>query len=659
MNSFNGPARWLVMVVVCAWIMTGGNKVLAQNYCVNPPPGTGTGSFTLSRARTCVNLPITVTNTLAGAQNITYNYQYSGLGLPVANLTPATSISYTTPGSFTILQVGTSSATGFAKCETVTILPTEAISFTIQSCGNQQATASFQFTPNTEQYDEVEVDWGDGVIQRFALATLKASSATHQYPNTTLRQVSVRGRYTAIADCNALTTTKDVTPIAGTGGTPFISQLITLNDASVQMRLQGPPNVAYEVLHKQPDGTFKTLSDRQRDGSMPIFGVNTTTSQCFQVRSVNSCIPTTSNEDYCTIALAATAVPGQNNVSWNPYTGASPTIFWRLQRNAVAVGIPGNTSKSTKTYTDQNNILCNTQYCYQLTADAGRTTIVSNFACATGISNNQPTSLSDVIVSVQGNGQVSVRTTNPNPTGSGTYTLIVTRADGSSGTFREIGQAINQAIFDDPTARTADQSFCYQLILRNECGQLSPPSAPACTIHLTSKTPGALDWTADSPFSGKPVAEYEVVFLDRLSGAEIKRQSVGGNTHFDPDRNDPNIATYRYEIVAISATKQTSRSNPYELPTQEAGIFAPTAFAPNGFNRRFQMKGDFTNDFKLTIFNRWGTVVYSTTSFRDEDGWDGTSDGQPAPAGNYAWRAEVRDKAGKQTVKASSVLLIR
>ena len=71
------------------------------------------------------------------------------------------------------------------------------------------------------------------------------------------------------------------------------------------------------------------------------------------------------------------------------------------------------------------------------------------------------------------------------------------------------------------------------------------------------------------------------------------------------------------------------------------------------------MKGDFTNDFKLTIFNRWGTVVYSTTSFKDEDGWDGTADGQPAPAGNYAWRAEVRDKAGKQTVKASSVLLIR
>ena len=148
------------------------------------------------------------------------------------------------------------------------------------------------------------------------------------------------------------------------------------------------------------------------------------------------------------------------------------------------------------------------------------------------------------------------------------------------------------------------------------------------------------------------------MFIDRTSGVEIRRQSVGGNTHFEPDRNDLNSAIYRYEIVAINALNQTSRSNPYELQA-EAGIFAPTAFAPNGVNSRFQVKGDFTDDFRLTIFNRWGAVAYSTTSFKDEDGWDGNVSGQPAPAGTYAWRVDVRDKAGKQTVKASSVLLIR
>lgn len=656
-SSPNYPTRWLVLVLVCAWMLLGYGRALAQNYCVNPPSGTGTGSFTLSRTRTCANLPITVTNTLAGAQNITYNYQYSGNGLPVTNLTPNTSTTYTSPGTFTILQVGTSSATGFAKCETVTILPTEAINFTTRSCENRQVTVSVQFTSNTEQYDEIEVDWGDGTIQVFSVAILKSGPASHQYANITQRQISVRGRYNGIADCNAPRANRVVTPSASTGGTPFISQLTTLNDASVQMRIQGPANTDFEVLLKQPDGTFRTLSVQEQDGSTPIFGAVTATPQCFQVRSVGSCAPPTSIEEYCTVVLDARSAPGQNNLTWNPYTGASPTVFWRLQRNGAAVGIPGNTNKNTRSYPDQNDIRCNTQYCYRLTAEAGRTTIVSNFICVTSISSNQPNALSNVTVSVQGNG-VEVRTTDPNPTGSGNYTLVVTRADGPSGVFNEVGQAINRATFDDPSARTADQSYCYRIVLRNECGQVSPPSEPACTVHLTSKSPGALDWSADSPFSGKSVTEYEVVFIDRDSGIEIRRQSVGGNTHFEPDRSDPSLPTYRFEIVAVSTANQSSRSNPYELQV-EAGIFAPTAFAPNGFTNRFQVKGDFTDDFRLTIFNRWGTVVYSTTSSENADGWDGNVDGQPALAGTYVWRVETRDKAGKQTIKASSVLLIR
>lgn len=656
-NSFlNCLARWLVMVVVYARILTGGSEALAQNYCVNPPAGTGTGSFALNRTRTCANLPITVTNTLAGAQNISYNYQYSGNGLPTATLTPNTSFSYTTPGSYTILQVGTSSATGFAKCETVTIMSNTSVDFSVQACANRQATVTFQLTPATSQYDEFEVTWGDGVIQTYPMAVISAGAISHQYATTNSYQISIKGVYKDIPDCRAQESVRRVSPLAGSTTEPFIGRLSTLNDVSGSMFIQGPINTTFEVLHKQPDGTFKTLTDTQRDGSTYIFNLPTTTPQCFRVQSISGCVAPTSSQEYCTIVLDAKAVPGQNNVSWSPYTGSSPTVSWKLYRDRALLYL--NANKDTKAYTDQNGIRCNMPYCYQLTAEVGPTLITSNPVCVTGISNNQPTSLSNVTVSVLGNGQVSVRTFDPNPTGGGTYTLIVTRSNGPAGPFVEVGQATNQTTFDDPSARTADQSYCYQLTLRNECGQLSTPSAPACTVHLSSKTPGALDWTADSPFGSRPVSEYEIVFIDRNSGVEIKRQSVGGNTHFEPDRNDPDLATYRYEIVAINASSQTSRSNPYELQI-EAGIFAPNAFAPNGFNSRFQVKGDFTDNFRLTIFDRWGAVVYFTTSFKEEDGWDGNAGGQPAPTGTYAWRAEVRDKAGKQTVKASSVLLIR
>jgi gliding motility-associated-like protein len=134
---------------------------------------------------------------------------------------------------------------------------------------------------------------------------------------------------------------------------------------------------------------------------------------------------------------------------------------------------------------------------------------------------------------------------------------------------------------------------------------------------------------------------------------------MSGNTHRDFDPDDRLLSNqYRYRIVAIAPNGDVSYSNFYELQV-EAGIFAPTAFAPNGANNRFFVLGQLSDDFRMTIFDRWGAVVFSTTSFRPEDGWDGMAGGQPAPAGSYAWRVEVRDRSGKQTVKASSVLLIR
>lgn len=664
MNRFlKGPSRWLVMLIVCAWTVLSESEIWAQNYCINPPPNTVLGGFTLNKSRVCVNNQITVTNTTQGATNLLYIYGYNGSSIttpaPIANTTQ----SFTAPGSFTVLQLGSSQGTGLAKCETVTVLPNEAFDFSTKACENRQVSVDFKFTPNTERYDEVEVDWGDGTKQRFPVANLKNGPITHQYPNGGANyNISVQGVYKDIPDCNAQRAIRTVTTIAGTIQQPFVSQLMVMNETSVQMRIQGPTNTDFEVLLKQPDGNYKTVSQIEKDGSSPLFSVpSTVTSQCFQVRTLNSCSTPSNNEEYCTIALDAKAGAGQNNVTWTPYAGSSSTILWRLQRNGAAVGIPGNSNRNTRSYTDQNDIRCNTQYCYRMTAEAGRTTYISNAVCVTGTSSNLPNALSNVTVSVQDNGQVSVRTIDPNPSGVGTYTLLVSRSDSPSGAYTEIGQAINKPTFDDGSARASQQSHCYKIVLRNECGQESPLSAPACTVWLTSKSPRALDWSAEPPFTGKPVDKYEIEFYDRDSGNRINTIQVGANTHREFDPDDPNLSNrYRYRIVAISPDGSTSYSNFYELQV-EAGIFAPLAFTPNGDgnNDHFQVLGFFADDFRLTVFNRWGEAIFSTTSFKAEDGWNGNVANQPALAGTYTWRVEVRDKMGKQTVKAGAVLLIR
>lgn len=661
-------AYWFVLLMGCIWTLVCPSEGRAQgsvNYCVNPPPGTATGGFTLNRSRVCVNNPVSVTNTVAGLpdNNALYIFGYTGNSVTVPAPSANTTGSFTTPGSFTILQLGSLQGGGSAKCETVTVLPTEAPKFTIRNCDNRQVTLNFQFTPNTELYDQIEVDWGNGTKQAYPVSNLKNSGASNQYaPGGASYPISVRGIYNGVPDCSAPVTNSTVSPINGFASPPFISRMVVLDDTKINVTVQGPPNTDFETLLKQADGTYRTLGEDARDGSTTLWSVPTTnTPQCFQVRSISSCTPTTS-EDYCSVPLAVSAGAGQNSLTWAPYTGSAANVIWKLQRNKAPLPIPGNTNKNTSSFTD-DQVACNTEYCYQLIAEAGKTTYVTRTICVTGSSTNAPVALSNVTASVQDNGQVWVTTIDPNPTGVGVYTLVVSRADGPGGPFTEIGQAFNRPVFEDATANTSAQAYCYQIVLRNECGQASPPSEPACTVHLSSKTPRALDWTPASPFSIGPVDEYEIEVYDRNTGARFTTIQMGANTHREFDPDDPLLSNaYRYRIVAISPSGTTSYSNFFELQV-EAGIFAPNAFNPASMeskNSRFQVRGFFSDeDFRLTIYTRWGELVYSTPSSEDSAGWDGTMLNQPAPAGTYTWRVEVRDKAGKQTVKVGSMLLIR
>lgn len=75
-----------------------------------------------------------------------------------------------------------------------------------------------------------------------------------------------------------------------------------------------------------------------------------------------------------------------------------------------------------------------------------------------------------------------------------------------------------------------------------------------------------------------------------------------------------------------------------------ANIKVPTAFSPNsdGFNDYFVVKGieDFPEN-NLTVFNRWGIVVFETDNYRND--WDGTSaDGTPLTDGTYFIVLKVR-----------------
>jgi gliding motility-associated-like protein len=65
----------------------------------------------------------------------------------------------------------------------------------------------------------------------------------------------------------------------------------------------------------------------------------------------------------------------------------------------------------------------------------------------------------------------------------------------------------------------------------------------------------------------------------------------------------------------------------------------PNAFAPNGFNKTFKPLIECpVEDYYLQIFNRWGDIIFE--SFDQNETWDGTINGKPAPVDTYVYRVQ-------------------
>ncbi|MCB0737373.1 MAG: gliding motility-associated C-terminal domain-containing protein, partial [Bacteroidetes bacterium] len=87
-------------------------------------------------------------------------------------------------------------------------------------------------------------------------------------------------------------------------------------------------------------------------------------------------------------------------------------------------------------------------------------------------------------------------------------------------------------------------------------------------------------------------------------------------------------------------------------------LFIPNAFTPNGdaFNPEFIAKGTKIENFEMRIFARNGQLVFYSNNL--EDGWDGSSNGQPLPLGKYLYIIEVEIE-GETQKHAGTIHLIK
>lgn len=90
-------------------------------------------------------------------------------------------------------------------------------------------------------------------------------------------------------------------------------------------------------------------------------------------------------------------------------------------------------------------------------------------------------------------------------------------------------------------------------------------------------------------------------------------------------------------------------------------VFIPNAFTPNKFGRaendRFYVRADGFETFEITIYNRWGEVVYKSADINE--GWDGMYKNVEAQQDVYVYYVKVTSLAGKEFEYYGTVTLLR
>lgn len=116
--------------------------------------------------------------------------------------------------------------------------------------------------------------------------------------------------------------------------------------------------------------------------------------------------------------------------------------------------------------------------------------------------------------------------------------------------------------------------------------------------------------------------------------------------------------TQEYVVTGIHASGCRATDTILLKVYKGPAIYVPGAFSPNGIRADVGIVAVGLRSFKfLTIYNRYGQMVYRTTNPLAR--WNATKDGQPLDAGTYVWFAEAVDYTGKPLLAKGTILVLR
>ncbi len=199
------------------------------------------------------------------------------------------------------------------------------------------------------------------------------------------------------------------------------------------------------------------------------------------------------------------------------------------------------------------------------------------------------------------------------------------------------------------------------------------------TISVTSANGCSTDTVLTIINPPKPVASFnaapnpvfisapEVTFTNSSTGAVSWSWQFGDSAKSVSILQNPRFTyadtgCFLVTLVAAnsSACKDTARSK--VCVQSEFEFYAPNSFTPNGdgLNDIWMPVGQDIDPFSydLTIFNRWGNLVFESTT--PGKGWDGTGSGNSnSQVDTYVWHVALKDQHGHRYIYTGNLNLIR
>ena len=175
-------------------------------------------------------------------------------------------------------------------------------------------------------------------------------------------------------------------------------------------------------------------------------------------------------------------------------------------------------------------------------------------------------------------------------------------------------------------------------------------------------------------YIGEPAPRYLETSLDtvvtlgeaiEIFVGDFQSYSWSPNTGLScSDCINPTVLVYEDVIYEINAVDSNGCINE-NLATitvkvdDELALFIPDAFTPNsdGMNDILLVYGVNLMDAQMSIYNRWGELVFASTAAHLE-GWDGTFKGVKQKPGTYSYVLDVTFLNGYTDTRKGSFLLL-